>query len=128
MKARVFIRVILFLLTAVLIAFAFSYTYSKYIAMQYLRVLDVHDNESYQRNKPTLYKITGDEIFNKAELNDRYAELHYNIEYVTCRAVKGFASFTFAVTYKIQGADTVTSLIIVKRYQIIDAYREENIE
>jgi hypothetical protein len=125
MRAKVFAWVIIVLLTAVAIAFILSYTYSRHIAVQYLRVLSIHDNESYQRNKALLYKITGDEVFNQAELNDTYKELHYRLVNITCRAVKGFYSFTFIVTYKIQGGDTVTSLIQVKGYQVFDAYREE---
>lgn len=128
MKVKVFVRLIIFLLTAVAIAFTLSYTYSKHIAVQYLRVLDVHDNESYQKNKAMLYRITGDEVFNQAVLNDTYKDLRYYLVNITCRAVKGFDSFIFAITYKIQGGDTVASLIQVKGYQVVDAYRKEEID
>lgn len=122
---RVLILLLILLLTATLV-FTISYACARHMVVQYLKVLSIHDKKSFEANKDLLYKLTNDSVYKSKGYSPTLPALDYKINWIKCKAVKGFRSFEFVVNFEIIGASTITSRVVINKGRIIDAYREDD--
>lgn len=130
MKDKLLLRIILIIIIGIIFSFCLSFITAKKAAMDYLEILTIVDQESYQRVKKKIYKISSDEVRSTVFETEYYKGSHlnpivYKIDKVKCIELKGFRHFIFSITFTIKDWKTVESLSYVRNGRIYDTHRRD---
>ena len=112
------------------VSFSLSFLYARKAAVDHLQISTIRDEESYQRVKKNIYRISSDEVRNTVFAKDHYegpnySPFTYTVNYVKCIEIKGFDHFIFAVNFTVKDWRTVESLIYVDNGRIYNSHRRD---
>lgn len=130
MKNKFIYRIIILIIIGVIFSFLVSFLTAKKAAMDYLEILTIVDQESYEKAKKKIYRISSDEVRDTVFETDYYKgsklnPIVYKIDKVKCIEIKGFNHFIFSITFTIKDWNTVESLSYVKNGRVYDTHRRD---
>lgn len=123
-------KIIITSIVIIIISFLILFINSRKAAMDYLQISTITDEESYQRVKKNIYKISSDEVreivFSKEHYDGpSYNEIIYKINSAKCIKIKGFNHFIFAINFTVKDWRTIESLVYVQNGRIYNAHRRD---
>lgn len=127
-KIRMKTLSLVFILT--LMVFSINYLNAKKAIEKYTQILTIHNEESYQRVKKNIYKISSEEVRNTVFKSDSYngngvMPIEYFINEIKCEEIKGFNHFIFYERFTVIGWKTVESLVYIKDGVVYDTHRKD---
>lgn len=125
-------KIILGLVILVVIVFTINYLMSLRASIEYLKVLDIVDDISYQRLKADKYFISiltdkDKELIFKSNTYEGvlYPKLYYRVNKVVCAEIRGFNHFVFDIELTLNNYKTIDCRLVVSKGRVIDAFRKE---
>lgn len=111
-------------------SFLISFLTARKSAIDYMQIITIVDQGSYERVKKKIYKISSNEVRNTVFETEfykgyNYNPIIYNVDKVKCIQVKGFDHFIFSITFTVKDWNTIESLVYVNNGRIYNTHRRD---